>query len=92
MEEAMILIRFYFWLLVFHLATFYKQSPLPFFRGLVWLPFFFVKSMASPTEDAIQVIVGVDNLKRCWESNLIATPPKFVARRLEALLGEAQSQ
>ena len=82
----MLLIKYYFWVTLYHLSTFYLMMPTVFLRGIILLPYWVLKSLSSPIPDEVQVTNGLAWLKTCWDTDAIPHPPKFIKQRLLKLV------
>jgi hypothetical protein len=85
------LVRYFAWLLVYHLLTFYKQKPWAFFLGLALWPYHIIsRHMLYPREFHKEVVRnGISALKSYWEIEGAVTPPSFVKKQFAALEREA---
>ncbi len=84
------IIRYFFWLLMFHLLTFYKQKPVAFFIGIVLWPWHALNAFFhAPDLHKEMVENGVEGLKSYWQIPGAITPPRFVQRKFEELGREA---
>lgn len=88
----MIIIRYFFWLLVYQLVTFYKMNPWEFFKGMVYWPFLLVsRFLAPPQHHKYLVAGGIEGLKHYWSLEGSIPAPSFIVRRLDALELEVRS-
>jgi hypothetical protein len=85
----MLILRYYFWAVVYHMTTFYRQHPLVFVRGLVMLPWHFARSTFSSIPDQTQVISGVNFLEEGILNEWIPKPLESVWTRFENLRNDA---
>lgn len=87
----MIVIRYFFWLMLYHLLTFYKQRPVAFLIGCVMMPYYALDRFFHPPDLHKEIVSnGVDGLKSYWQVDGAIAPPNFVRERFEALRREAQ--
>lgn len=85
----MIIIRYFAWVLVYQLSTFYKQKPWAFFLGLVVWPYHVISRLAYPKELHKEAVAnGIDALKSYWQIEGAVLPPAFVKKRFVALWRE----
>ncbi len=84
--EKLLAARLYFWLLVIHLALFWRQEPWSFFAGLMKWPCYFVRGICKKNQKAF--VIGAVNLYcDCIENGEVHMPPKCLMRRLQAVAG-----
>jgi hypothetical protein len=73
------ILRYFTWLWLYHVTTFYKQNPISFLVGLVTSPYFAVTRSLWPREmHAEMALLGISVLKEHWEMEVTILPPKFV--------------
>jgi hypothetical protein len=79
------IVKFFFWLLVFHILTAHRHTPWAFVAGLVVTPFHFVRCICLSVDDQRGAArAGVNALVSAWESGMISPPPAWIERRLRA--------
>jgi hypothetical protein len=82
----MIILRYFWWLQIYHFATFYRQTPWAFLIGVILMPYFVLSKFLQPSEIHDEMVVnGIRVLKSYWQISGAITPPKFVERRFLAL-------
>jgi hypothetical protein len=87
----MIVIRYFFWTLVYHLVTFYKQKPLAFLIGCLLWPYHVISRIAHPPELHKEIVSnGIEALKSYWQIEGAVLPPAFVRKRFVALEREVR--
>lgn len=82
----MIVIKYFFWSLMYQLLTFYKQKPHVFFIGLLLIIFNFFRVLSYPLELQVDSIKnGVEALKNYWKSQNAIPAPEFIKKRFVEL-------
>lgn len=84
-----IIVRYFFWVLMSHLLTFYKQRPINFIVGLVLWPYHVVDRFFYPPELHKEMVAnGLEAIRSYWQIEGAVIPPTFVRNRFEALSRE----
>jgi hypothetical protein len=74
--------RYFLWLWVYQVTTFYKQNPLSFLVGMITAPYFAVtRSLWPSSMHADMALLGIRALKEYWSMSDTILPPKFVERK-----------
>lgn len=84
--ERVLAAKLYFWLLVIHLVTFWKQTPWDFVIGLVRWPKYFCIGVAKKNQRDF-VVSALNYYCESIESGEAINPPKCLMRRLLAVAG-----
>jgi hypothetical protein len=89
----MLIARYYFWLLIYHLVTIHRQKPFHFISGLLLCPMhFLLRFMQNPAEFPEKVVRAVDNLGHMWAQEMAIPAPAFVRKQFMLLQSDARKQ
>lgn len=88
-----LVIKYFFWSLVYHLSTFFKQNPLSFFVGLFMLAYHFFRVLSYPFVMQVDAVKnGLESLKKYWQLKDCIPVPRFVEKKFTALEHEVSHQ
>lgn len=86
----MLIAKYSFWTLMYHLSTILKQNPLRFIADLFRLVLNFLVRFSEPVYyHPTMVVNGVDGLVGYWKTNQTIPPPEFVKNGFLKLREEA---
>lgn len=78
----MIVVRYFWWVVVFHIVTVHKQAPWHFFIGLLVTPLHFLVCLsAKPDIRREAVRVGAHAVVAAWRENTLPPAPAFIRKR-----------
>ena len=79
----MLVVRYFMWIMLFHLVTFYKTRPDHFIFGVVsWFYYFALALIAEPESRTTVVHLGAQGLLEGLDAGSVPSPPRFIRRRL----------
>lgn len=88
----MIILRYYWWLLVYTLMVFHKMKVGELFKDLIEWPTHVVNGLMKSKEDRKELILsGMGVIRHYWTFQDAALPPDFVVRKLLSIEQEARS-
>lgn len=86
------ILKYFWWLQVYHFITCFQQKPWSFIIGAVLAPYFLISRLMYPLEVHDEVVTnGITALKSYWQIPGAVLPPKFIEKRFLALEGEIRA-
>ncbi len=82
----MLILRFFFWVQVYHWTTFYKQNPIAFILGVLLFPYHLITRLSwHPSFHAEMVANAIQDSKEYWKYPGAIQPPQWVKRKFLSL-------
>ena len=82
----MVMLRYCWWLLVYHFTTCFRQNPWAFMVGTLLSPYYLISRLSHPVNTYnTTVLRGIAILRDYWQKQEAILPPEFVKKRFLAL-------